>query len=110
MIYFSEIPLNNTPVRFGISLQDVRYQLTIRYRSTGIAGGCGWTIDIADTYGAPLVSGIPMVTGADLLAQYEYLNFGGGLMVATDGDDKGAHVPTFGNLGTSSHLYWVTWT
>jgi hypothetical protein len=53
-----------------------------------------------------LVSGIPLVTGVDLLAPYAYLGFGGELLVATDGNT--AAVPTYANLGTGSHLYFVT--
>jgi hypothetical protein len=107
---YAEIPLTNSPVNFGIVLSGVRYELTFVYRDTTAAGGCGWTVDIADTYGAPIVCGIPLVIGADLLAQYEYLALGGIMLVATDGDAHGARVPTFANLGTGSHVYWVTET
>ncbi|MBV8159141.1 MAG: hypothetical protein JO278_15885 [Dyella sp.] len=64
----------------------------------------GWFLDIADAAGNALVSGIPLVTGVDLLAQYSYLAFGFELWVQTDAADA---PPTFTNLGTDSHLYCV---
>lgn len=98
-----EIPLSATPQRFRIALSGVDYQLTVQYRE---AGGAGWVLDIADANDVPLVGGIPLVTGIDLLGQYGYLGFGGSLWVqgANDPDD----VPTFDDLGTGSHVFWVT--
>ena len=61
-----------------------------------------WVLDVADIQKNPIVSGIPLVTGADLLGQFAYLNFGGKLIVVSDGDPFA--VPTFDNLGTSGHL------
>lgn len=46
-----------------------------------------------------------MVTGADLLAQYGYLGFGGSLYVQTVQNPDAT--PTFTNLGTDCNLYWV---
>jgi hypothetical protein len=102
-----EIPLTPSPQRFSIQLGGAAYSLTFQFRNAGLPGQGGtWILDIADDLGNPLVCGIPLVTGADLLAQYGYLNFGGGLMVMSDGDP--AAVPTFANLGVASHLYWIT--
>ena len=92
-----------TPQQFSITLGQVEYQLTLIYRDTDQGG---WFLDIADTAGNPILQGIPLVTGADLLAQYEYLNFGGRLWVQTLSDPDA--VPTFGNLGDDGLLYWVT--
>ena len=64
----------------------------------------GWFFDLGDQDGNPLLCGQPLVTGADLLAQYGYLGIGGKLFVATDGD-LGA-VPTFDGLGVTSRLYF----
>ncbi|SPA44833.1 phage baseplate plug family protein [Cupriavidus taiwanensis] len=100
---FFEIPLSPLPQRFAITLGGVDYRLTVQYRK---AGGAGWVLDIADANNAPLVSGIPLVTGTDLLAQYKHLGFAGRLWVqgSADPDD----VPTYEDLGIGSHLYWVT--
>jgi predicted Zn-dependent protease with MMP-like domain len=100
---FFEIPLSPLPQRFTITLGGVDYRLTVQYRK---AGGAGWVLDIADPNNAPLVSGIPLVTGTDLLAQYKHLGFAGRLWVQGAGDPD--NVPTYEDLGIGSHLYWVT--
>ena len=63
-------------------------------------------MDIADGGGNALVGGIPLITGADLLEQYRYLGFRGGLFV--QGAANPDELPTFEDLGYGSHLYWVT--
>jgi hypothetical protein len=98
-----EIPLSGESQDFQITLGGVQYQMTLMWRA---APQGGWVLDIADSAGNEIVSGIPLVTGCDLLGQYAYLNFGGELWVQTDAD--AAAVPTYDNLGTTSHLYFVT--
>lgn len=102
MNYF-EIPLAPEPQRFTVTLSGIDYRLTVQYR---LAGGAGWVLDIADSNDVPLVSGIPLVTGGDLLAPYRHLGFTGALRVqgASYPDD----VPTYEDLGIGSHMYWVT--
>lgn len=102
MNYF-EIPLSPEPQRFTITLSGVDYRLTVQYRK---AGGAGWVLDIADANNAPLVSGIPLVTGIDLLGQYRHLGFTGRLWV--QGADDPDEVPTYEDLGIGSHVFWVT--
>jgi hypothetical protein len=97
-----EIPLTAQPQTFLVSLVGTQYQFTLQWRD---ATNGGWVLDIADSSGNALVSGIPLVTGVDLLAQYAYLAFGFELWVQTDAADA---PPTYTNLGTSSHLYCVT--
>lgn len=97
-----EIPLSPTPQRFGITLLQVSYQMTVRYRA---AADGGWFLDIATAEGVPILSGIPLVTGADLLAQYVHLRFGFQLVCQTDHDPDA--VPTFENLGVTSHVFVV---
>lgn len=99
-----QIPLTPQPQRFAIQLAGVTYNLTIHW--CGPAGDGTWVLDIADSENAPLVQGIPLVTGADLLAQYAYLGFGGELWVQSD--DQTFRMPTYLDLGTLSHLYFVT--
>ncbi|WP_175777639.1 phage baseplate plug family protein [Burkholderia anthina] len=103
MTTFYEIPLTPDPQTFTLTLSGIIYTMTVQYRA---AGGTGWILDVADANGNPLVSGIPLVTGIDLLGQFAYLGFGGSLWVqgAADPDD----VPTFDDLGVSSHVFWVT--
>lgn len=97
-----EIPLQAaTPQQLTVSLNGVQYQLTVRYNSQNNA----WTLDIAGNSGNAILLGIPMITGADLLEQYKYLGFGGQLICQTDNDIEA--VPTFNNLGQTSHLYFI---
>ena len=97
-----EIPLSPTPQSFSITLGGVSYRITVKYQNTDMGG---WFIDIADSTGAALVNGIPLVTGADLLGQYKHLGFSGALRVQTSNNPDA--IPTWENLGTQSHLYWV---
>lgn len=98
-----EIPLDAKAQRFRITLAAVEYQLTLFWND---APEGDWTINIADTSGNPIIKGIPLVTGADLLAQYAYLGIGGSLHVLSDSNLNAA--PTYENLGTTAHLYFVT--
>jgi hypothetical protein len=101
---YQQIPLQvGTPQTLTVTLSGKQYRFTLRYRNTDQGG---WTLDIADTNGNALVNGIPLVTGADLLAQYPDLNFGGRLIVATTSNPDA--VPTFDNLGADAALWWVT--
>jgi hypothetical protein len=80
--------------------------MTFQFRNPGYSGqGGSWVLDIADGAGNDLACGIPLVTGKNLLGQYDYLGFVGQLWVASDGNT--AAVPTFANLGIDSHVYWI---
>lgn len=96
-----EIPLTAAPQTFNVSLVGVQYQFTLQWRD---ATNGGWVLDIADASSNPIVSGIPLVTGVNLLAQYAYLRLNFELWVQTDAADA---PPTYTNLGTTSHLYAV---
>lgn len=98
-----EVPLSPSPQRFRIELAGVAYRMTLLWRDV-LEGG--WILDIADDNEVPILQGVPLVTGADLLAQYGYLGFGGQLIVQTDHETD--DVPTFENLGVDSHLFFVT--
>jgi len=93
------IPLAGYAESFSIALNNVTYQLTIQWRGS-------WFMDIADSTNTPIVSGIAMVTGVDLLQPYGYLGFVGSMyMVNTAGGDA---PPTFDNIGTDCILQYVT--
>ena len=96
-----EIPLSPQPQRMTIALAGTTYRFRFHYANVDQGG---WLLDIGDSNGNPLVAGIPLVTGADLLAQFPDLGFGGKLFVLSDGD-PGA-VPTYDDLGVTSHLYF----
>ena len=99
---YYEIPTSNIPQTFTIQLAGVSYNLTLFWNDQNAS----WVLNIADADNNMLVGGIPVITGADLLAQYEYLGFGGQLRVQTDIDVDA--VPTKDNLGTQGHIYFVT--
>lgn len=99
------IPLQvGVPQTFSIQLGGTTYQLTLLYRNDSSGLG-GWVLDIADSSGNPILQGVPLVTGADLLAQYKHLGFTGALVVQTTSNPDA--VPTFANMGVDGLLYWV---
>lgn len=98
------IPLVNTPQSFEIDLAGVSYIMTCKWNDSDQGG---WVIDFADAITSlPIVSNLPLITGADILENLGYLGFNGSLFIFTDGDDLS--VPTFDNLGVQSNLYFQT--
>jgi len=121
---FFEIPTTATPQSFAITLAGVTYNMRLTYceATAGFPSIVGqtsdsgslidannlssWILDIADTNNTPIVSGIPLITGIDLLWQYVYLDIGGALIAMTDGEP--AVPPPFDGMGTTGHLLFVT--
>lgn len=101
-----EIPLITAPQKFAIALGGVTYNFVFTYRDASTNLPSGWVLDIYDIANSPLACGIPLVTGCDLLSQLDYLGFTGLLAISSDGDPWSP--PTFTNLGTNSHLYYVS--
>lgn len=89
-----------TPERFSVFLSSVQYICTFKWNAVAAA----WVLDMADSNGSPVLSGIPLVTGVDLLEPYAYLGIGGQLIVQTDNNPDA--VPTFANLGDTGNLYY----
>lgn len=96
-----EIPLIAANQAFATTVSGAEYGLKLKWNG---AASC-WMLDISDATGNPLVSGIPLITGADLLEQYRYLGIPGQLFVQTDNDTDA--VPTQDNLGSLGRLYFV---
>jgi uncharacterized protein DUF6983 len=96
-----EIPLISAAQTFSVTLVGVTYTMMVHW----CAPASCWILDIADQNAVPIVPGIPMITGADLLEPYRYLGIGGQLIVQTDNNTDA--VPTFDNLGSRGHLYFV---
>src|SRR5580700_1111607 len=103
MASYFQVPLQAAPQTFPVTLAGIQYTLTLQFRNT-VEGG--WILDIGVSNNNPIVQGIPLVTGADLLAQYSHLGFKGALWVQTTNDPD--EVPTFENLGTDGLLWFVT--
>ena len=86
----SEIPLAPDSQSFNITLAGVDYQMRVVFR------GVCWFLDLMDRAVNLIIGGIPLITGADLLEQYAYLN------------DPASENPTQFDLGIKSHLYAKT--
>ena len=97
-----EIPLAPGAQTLQITLGSTEYTLNVYWLE---ASNC-WTVDILDVTGTiNIITGIPLITGADLLEQYGYMNFGGMLIDQTDGDIYAP--PTYASLGSTGHLYFI---
>lgn len=96
-----EIPTQPAPQRYSITLAGKDYRITQRWN----VATNSWVIDIADAGDVPIIRGIPLVTGTDLLDQFEYLGIGGQLIAQTDHNPDA--VPSYENLGSIGHLYFV---
>ena len=100
-----EIPLTPEPQAFSITLAGRELRLVFRWAESlepDVPGG--WLLDILDAPDdtAPLVCGIPLTAGCDLLAPYGYLEFSGALYL--DGEDP----PAQDNLGEGVCLLFET--
>ena len=95
-----EIPLSGKNQTLGIALIGVTYRLTVQWRNAFST----WFLDIADTNGNPLLQGLALVSGCDLLQEHQELGIGGTLVMLCD---AGVAAPAFDNLGTSAHLLFV---
>jgi hypothetical protein len=96
-----EIPFKNQAAqKFQIAINGTLYGLSFYWID---APDGGWIMDIYDGAWEPIVEGIPLVTGSDLLAQYGYLAFGFKMYVVSDGAPY--IPPTWQSLGQRSHLY-----
>lgn len=98
------IPLSNDPQQFDIQLGGINYILTCKWNNQPDAG---WTLDIADDTGVPIVANLPLITGDDLLSGLGYLGIPGSLYVYTNGSNP-FDVPTLDDLGIDSNLYFVS--
>jgi hypothetical protein len=98
-----EIQLSPINQQFSIILAGVSYILRFLFNQTLDENAC-WILDINDANGNPIICGIPVVTGEDMLVQYQYLGINIVLFCFTDGDVTA--IPTATNLGVSSHVYY----
>lgn len=96
-----EIPLVSLPQRLSVSMGGKTYSMKVVWNDKI---NC-WVMDLSDANGGDILTGVPFVTGADLFEQFEYLGFGGQLVIQTDHNADA--VPTFFNLGSTGHAYFV---
>ena len=97
-----ELPLTPTPQTFRALFPSGRY--FVRFIYCDSLEPC-WLMDLSDAItGDPIIAGVPLVPGVDLLEEYAYLNFNFKMWCTVDGDPAG--VPNFDDLGTSGHV-WI---
>lgn len=98
-------PQQNQTVKLTINGNDYTFKLQWNDR------GSFWELDIFDASLEPIVCGIPLVTGVDLLAQYPYMLLAqAGKMVCFS---KSVSlpidaIPNYDNLGIDSFVYLLT--
>jgi hypothetical protein len=97
-----EVPITpGKPQQFSVTFPNGNtYQFRIIYQFNE---DDSWLLDISDDQSNPIVCGIPLVTGVDLLGQYAYLGLGAKLWCSTDGGL--AEPPHWWNLGRTAHLW-----
>lgn len=101
MMQVFRIPLQPQAQAFTIQLGKITYRMVVKWNSASSI----WVLDIYNTAQKLIVGGIPLVAGADLLAQYGHLGFTGKLIAQQD-----ANVllpPDFDGLGSAGNLYYV---
>jgi len=96
----SEIQLSPDNQTFSIDIAGKSWWISLIWRDLW------WVMNLADSRGNAVISGIPLVTGADLLAQHAWLELNFALRVACD--DSAQVYPTKTDLGIRSHLYVIT--
>ncbi len=97
------IPLYSGAQQFQVSLENRTIQIRLIWRE---AEGGGWFMDLSETDGTPILAGLPLRCGYNLLEQYQYLGLGK-MMCLIDGDDS--HEPTYEDMGSTLKLYWTSW-
>lgn len=96
------IPINARPQIFTIMLSGVLYTIRLYWL---VPAEC-WVIDIMDSIRNPLVCGIPLITGTDLIGQFEYVGIPGQLLVVSD-QLPPETVPDFTHLGITGKVYYI---
>lgn len=86
---------------FDIPLNGVTYHLKFRWSN---AQQC-WSMDIEDSQRNLILPGVPLITGCDLLEQFDYLGLKGAFVVqSTNNPDL---VPSFSTLGDTGNLFFI---
>lgn len=104
-----QVPLARIPIVPGqnqslaMNLNGTDYRLRFLYNDEGNT----WVMDIGDAQGIPIVCGIPLVSGSNLLAQYEHLQIGRGGAMFLFSAVQTTEYPGFNDLGDSWQLYFA---
>lgn len=96
------IPLTNEPQTFEVELSGRPLIMTNKWNQECSA----WELSIQDANTLTnLISGLPIVTGIDLLYQFSHLGISGSLIAYTEGEEL--MPPTLDNLGEQGRLYYL---
>lgn len=101
MAQFYEIPTGPSARTLSTVLAGQTYSLRLAYAE---APEGGWFIDIADDAGKPLIAGLMLTSGPDLLQPYPNLGIKAKLYLVPD---AGAGPLSYDNLGLSWHLIFT---
>ena len=94
-------PSTDRPQSFTTQLGSAVYQFDLRWNDRSNV----WTMDISDPVsGNPIVSGLAVVLGADLLKPYA---LGIGTLILVDETSTNTEA-ALDSLGSSVNLYWVS--
>ncbi|CDL79913.1 phage baseplate plug family protein [Xenorhabdus cabanillasii] len=93
-----EIPLQPVNQQFDIQLGGVNYRMRLQWRDCA-----GWVLDIMHPNSEPIVTGLPLVFGVDILEQHSYLGFNGSLIFMNHNPQKETKG---GELGCDERLYF----
>ena len=91
-----EIPLRSGNQKFNVNLGKSIYKLRLIYRIDQ------WYLDILDTSEKPLITGLLLCPGIDLLEQYKHV-INGSLYVVNFEQDE---IAKYGYLGSKIKLYY----
>ncbi|TDB61647.1 phage baseplate plug family protein [Photorhabdus khanii] len=94
-----EIPLSPKNQQFDVQLNGINYKMRLMWRDIA-----GWILDIMTLDSEPIVNGLPLVFGVNLLEQYCHLGFNGSLIFYGDINQQ---KPYRNNLGKEDRLYFV---
>ena len=102
----SRVALSSLPNQtYSVTIPGENRNITFIVTQSWNAQANYWVMGIYDKTVAPIVLGIPMLCGHDLLGQYAYLDIGS-LYVENIGDPS-IEEPDSENIGQNFELRWV---
>jgi hypothetical protein len=109
MRQYFQIPLHPSHSQtLRVTLQGIEYTFKLAWNTISQI----WILDIYDSVGTtPIIRGIPLVTGTDLLGQFTYLTVASTAVLMTLSIGPGIspdEPPTFTNLGIDGQLIYVS--
>jgi hypothetical protein len=99
------IPVSSSPnqtLQVAVDINGGVSQFFVYLTFNEIAGY--WVMGISDSNQNPLLTDVPLVTGLNLLRQYQYLNIGSVYVFNVTGVPVDS--PNTNDLGTDFQLYW----